>query len=65
MVEAGCYITAGSKLTLPDGDVVKAATLSGRTGLQLLAQQRHRRAGGPAASQGGSVALNDALHANA
>ncbi len=29
VVEAGCYVTAGSKITLPDGSVVKGATLSG------------------------------------
>jgi 2,3,4,5-tetrahydropyridine-2-carboxylate N-succinyltransferase len=29
VVEAGCYITAGSKLTLPDGDVVRARDLAG------------------------------------
>jgi 2,3,4,5-tetrahydropyridine-2-carboxylate N-succinyltransferase len=29
VVEAGCYITAGSKLTLPDGDVVRARELAG------------------------------------
>jgi 2,3,4,5-tetrahydropyridine-2-carboxylate N-succinyltransferase len=33
VVEAGCYVTAGSKLTLPDGGVVKARELSGRDGL--------------------------------
>jgi 2,3,4,5-tetrahydropyridine-2-carboxylate N-succinyltransferase len=33
VVEAGCYITAGSKLTLPDGSVVPARTLSGASGL--------------------------------
>ncbi|HVL03826.1 MAG TPA: DapH/DapD/GlmU-related protein, partial [Acidimicrobiales bacterium] len=33
IVEAGCYITSGSKLRLPDGTVVKARELSGRTGL--------------------------------
>ena len=31
VVEAGCYITAGSKITLPDGRVVKARELSGPT----------------------------------
>jgi 2,3,4,5-tetrahydropyridine-2,6-dicarboxylate N-succinyltransferase len=30
VVEAGCYITAGTRVTLPDGSVVKAATLSGQ-----------------------------------
>lgn len=29
VVEAGCYVTAGSKLTLPDGSVVRARELSG------------------------------------
>jgi 2,3,4,5-tetrahydropyridine-2,6-dicarboxylate N-succinyltransferase len=29
VVEAGCYITAGSKLTLPDGSVVAARALAG------------------------------------
>jgi 2,3,4,5-tetrahydropyridine-2-carboxylate N-succinyltransferase len=29
VVEAGTYITAGAKITLPDGEIVKAASLSG------------------------------------
>ena len=29
VVEAGCYVTAGSKVTLPDGEVVKGRALSG------------------------------------
>jgi 2,3,4,5-tetrahydropyridine-2-carboxylate N-succinyltransferase len=29
VVEAGCYVTAGSKVTLPDGTVVKGRELSG------------------------------------
>ena len=29
VVEAGCYVTAGTKVTLPDGAVVKARELSG------------------------------------
>jgi 2,3,4,5-tetrahydropyridine-2-carboxylate N-succinyltransferase len=32
VVEAGCYITAGTRVSLPDGSVVKAATLSGQPG---------------------------------
>ena len=32
-VEAGLYLTAGTRVTAPDGQVVKAATLSGRDGL--------------------------------
>ncbi len=33
VVEAGCYITGGSKVTLADGTVVKALELSGRPGI--------------------------------
>ena len=32
-VEAGLYVTAGTRVTLPDGQVVKAAELSGRSDL--------------------------------
>ena len=49
VVEAGCYITAGSKITLPDGRVVKARELAGPVQPAVLAQLGHRRAGGPAA----------------
>lgn len=33
IVEAGCYITAGTRVTLPDGQVSKAILLSGKSGL--------------------------------
>ncbi len=33
VVEAGCYLTGGSKITLPDGQVVKAKELSGASNL--------------------------------
>ena len=33
MVEAGLYVTAGTRVTLPDGKVVKALELSGKSGL--------------------------------
>ena len=33
VVEAGCYITAASRITLPDGTVLKARELSGRDGI--------------------------------
>ena len=33
IIEAGTYITAGSKVTLPDGTVVKARALSGQNDL--------------------------------
>ena len=63
VVEAGCYITAGSKITLPDGRVVKARELSGVPGLLFLRNSvtgalevRPRLAN--------SIELNAALHAN-
>ena len=36
VVEAGLYVTAGTKVALPDGQVVKARELSGRPGLLWL-----------------------------
>jgi 2,3,4,5-tetrahydropyridine-2-carboxylate N-succinyltransferase len=35
VVEAGCYVTAGSKVTLPDGSVVPARDLAGADGLMF------------------------------
>jgi 2,3,4,5-tetrahydropyridine-2,6-dicarboxylate N-succinyltransferase len=63
VVEAGTYITAGAKLTLPDGTTVKAATLSGRSGLQFW---RNSVTGALEARPRAAtdVSLNDALHAN-
>jgi 2,3,4,5-tetrahydropyridine-2-carboxylate N-succinyltransferase len=64
IVEAGTYITAGSKLTLPDGQIVKASTLSGEPGWQYW---RNSVSGALEARPrtGTGVTLNDALHANA
>jgi 2,3,4,5-tetrahydropyridine-2,6-dicarboxylate N-succinyltransferase len=64
VVEAGCYVTAGSKLTLPDGSVVKAAALSGRPGLQFW---RNSLTGALEARprSGTGIDLNAVLHANA
>jgi 2,3,4,5-tetrahydropyridine-2-carboxylate N-succinyltransferase len=63
VVEAGTYVTAGSKITLPDGRVVKALDLSGRDGLQFW---RNSVTGALEVRprSGSGVALNDALHAN-
>jgi 2,3,4,5-tetrahydropyridine-2-carboxylate N-succinyltransferase len=64
VVEAGCYITAGSKLTLPDGSIVKANALSGRSGLQFW---RNSVTGALEARPrtGAGADLNTVLHANA
>ena len=63
VVEAGTYITAGSKITMPDGTTMKAADLSGRDGLQFW---RNSVTGALEARprSGHGVALNEALHAN-
>jgi 2,3,4,5-tetrahydropyridine-2,6-dicarboxylate N-succinyltransferase len=63
VVEAGTYITAGSKLTMPDGATVKAAELSGKDGLQFW---RNSISGALEVRPrtGSGVVLNDALHAN-
>lgn len=63
VVEAGCYITAGSKVTLPDGRVVRARELSGVNGLLFW---RNSITGALEARprSGSGVELNAALHAN-
>ena len=62
-VEAGLYVTAGTKVTLPNGAVVKARELSGRSGLLFL---RNSLTGAVQVrpKSGGSFELNAALHAN-
>jgi 2,3,4,5-tetrahydropyridine-2-carboxylate N-succinyltransferase len=63
VVEAGLYVTAGTKVVLPDGTVAKARELSGEPGWLFRrnstsgAVEAVRRSG----SWGG---LNEALHAN-
>ena len=52
VVEAGTYVTAGSKITMPDGSVVKASDAVRTAGPAVLAQQRHRWPGGQAAHRG-------------
>jgi 2,3,4,5-tetrahydropyridine-2,6-dicarboxylate N-succinyltransferase len=63
VVEAGLYVTAGTRVTLPDGEVVKARELSGAPNLlfrrdsvsgTVVAVQRSGTWGG----------LNEALHAS-
>ena len=62
VVEAGCYITAGSKIAL-DGGVVKAGELSGRDNVQYW---RNSLTGALEARPrgGGRIELNADLHVN-
>jgi 2,3,4,5-tetrahydropyridine-2-carboxylate N-succinyltransferase len=64
VVEAGLYVTAGTKVTLPDGKVVKARELSGLPGLLYL---RNSVTGAVEARprQGEGITLNEVLHVNA
>ncbi|AYJ50829.1 2,3,4,5-tetrahydropyridine-2,6-dicarboxylate N-succinyltransferase [Rhodococcus sp. P1Y] len=63
VVEAGLYITAGTKVTGPDGTVVKAATLSGKNNL-LFRRNSVSGAVEVVPWKGTGVELNAALHAN-
>ncbi len=61
VVEAGLYVTAGTRVTLPDGAVVKAAALSGRDGL-LFRRNSTSGAVEALARTGRGIELNAALH---
>jgi 2,3,4,5-tetrahydropyridine-2,6-dicarboxylate N-succinyltransferase len=63
IVEAGLYVTAGTRVTLPGGEIVKAAELSGRDGL-LLRRNSVSGAVEALARKGRWTGLNEALHAN-
>src|SRR3954468_23261406 len=63
VVEAGCYVTAGTKVTMPDGRVVKALDLSGRDHL-LLRRNSVTGTVEVVPWRAGGVALNEALHQN-
>ncbi|GAA2755674.1 2,3,4,5-tetrahydropyridine-2,6-dicarboxylate N-succinyltransferase [Actinopolymorpha rutila] len=63
VVEAGCYVTTGSKVKMPDGEIVKARELSGTPGLLFW---RNSISGALEAlpRTTGGVELNAALHSN-
>jgi 2,3,4,5-tetrahydropyridine-2-carboxylate N-succinyltransferase len=62
VVEAGLYVTAGTRVRLPDGEVVRARELSGASGLLF---RRHSQTGAVEAlpRSGRWSGLNVALHA--
>ncbi len=67
VVEAGCYVTAGTKVTLPDGrrkaKVLKASELSGAS--NVLFRRNSTTGAVEAVPWGGDgIALNADLHAN-
>lgn len=63
VVEAGLYVTAGTKVTMPDGTAVKARELSGAN--NVLFRRNSVSGAVEAVSRGGrGIALNEDLHAN-
>jgi 2,3,4,5-tetrahydropyridine-2-carboxylate N-succinyltransferase len=63
VVEAGLYLTAGTKLTMPDGKTVKARELSGASNL-LFRRNSVTGAVEVVSRDGKGIALNEELHAN-
>jgi 2,3,4,5-tetrahydropyridine-2-carboxylate N-succinyltransferase len=64
IIESGLYITAGTKVKMPDGEIVSARKLSGQSGLLF---RRHSQTGAvEAIMTDGSLwgGLNTALHSN-
>ncbi|MFM2159751.1 MAG: hypothetical protein RLY39_282 [Actinomycetota bacterium] len=63
VIESGTYVTAGSKITLPDGSVVKASELSGANNLLF---RRNSKSGALEAlpKTGSWGGLNSVLHSN-
>ncbi|MFT6563362.1 MAG: 2,3,4,5-tetrahydropyridine-2-carboxylate N-succinyltransferase [Actinomycetes bacterium] len=64
IVEAGCYVTGGSKIKLPDNTVVKGTELSGAS--NLLFRRNSQTGAIEAVPRGGRSwgGLNEALHVN-
>jgi 2,3,4,5-tetrahydropyridine-2-carboxylate N-succinyltransferase len=63
VVEAGLYVTAGTKVVLPSGETAAARTLSGQNGM-LLRRNSVTGAVEVLARTGDGIALNAALHTN-
>jgi 2,3,4,5-tetrahydropyridine-2-carboxylate N-succinyltransferase len=63
VVEAGLYVTAGTKLKLPDGRIVKARDLSGSHGL-LFRRNSTTGTVEVVPREGTGIELNTALHVN-
>jgi 2,3,4,5-tetrahydropyridine-2-carboxylate N-succinyltransferase len=64
IIESGLYLTAGTKVKMPDGEIVSARKLSGQSGLLF---RRHSQTGAvEAIMTDGSLwgGLNTALHSN-
>lgn len=65
IVEAGLYVTAGTKVRLPDGQVVAARELSGQSGLLLRRNSQSGTVEALPTRAEGWGGLNTALHSHA
>ncbi len=63
VIEAGLYVTGGTKVTTPDGQTVKARDLSGANNL-LFRRNSVSGAVEVVSRDGSGITLNEALHAN-
>ncbi len=64
IVEAGLYVTAGTRVTFPDGTVVKARDLSGSNGLLFRRNSETGVVEALPRKDAGWQGLNEDLHAN-
>jgi 2,3,4,5-tetrahydropyridine-2-carboxylate N-succinyltransferase len=62
VVEAGLYVTAGTKVALPDGQVVKAGSLSGAS--NVLFRRNSQTGAVEVSPREGGIELNAQLHAH-
>jgi 2,3,4,5-tetrahydropyridine-2-carboxylate N-succinyltransferase len=64
VVAAGTYVTAGSKVTMPDGTVIKASELSGENGILFLTNSQTGAIEARPRGERTGIELNADLHAN-
>jgi 2,3,4,5-tetrahydropyridine-2-carboxylate N-succinyltransferase len=64
IVEAGLYVTGGTKVTMPEGEVVSGRELSGIAGLLYRRNSVSGAVEAVARDRAAWTGLNDALHAN-
>jgi 2,3,4,5-tetrahydropyridine-2-carboxylate N-succinyltransferase len=64
VVAAGTYVTAGAKVTMPDGTTVKALELSGQDGILFLTNSETGALEARPRGERTGIELNAALHAN-
>ncbi len=64
IVEAGLYLTAGTRVTFPDGEVVRARDISGASGLLFRRNSETGTVEALPREGAGWAGLNDVLHNN-